>query len=161
MSDYNPPHFRDKNEWTPIPDTEIERLQKTLSNHLRKMGILMTKPERVNFVKNLLEKQNGTCAFGKNICGIYCWNEPKENYVDDVYTEKTFLKLQWGHIKPRCRKEYQTIDDLFLLCARCNNQVQTSRHLHQLKAELLSKIEHIDAILQCTQSNIERKLIMI
>lgn len=147
MSTTIPPHFRDSNEWSPIPETEVERLQKTLSNHLRQMNISMTKSARAEYVKTLLVKQNQTCAFGKNVRGIYCWNEPKENYTDNVYTEKTYLKLQWGHIKPRCRKEEQSAEDLCLLCARCNNQIQTSRHLSQLKAELLSKIEHIDSMI--------------
>ena len=142
-----PPHFRDRNDWSPLPETEIERLQGTLSNHLRQINAQMTKSARIEFLQTLLEKQNKTCAFGKNVGGIYCWNEPKENYIDSVYTEKKYLKLQWGHIKPRCRKEEQTADDLCLLCARCNNQIQTSRHLLQLKAELLSKIEHIDAMI--------------
>lgn len=110
----------------------------------------MNKTDRTQHVKDLLTKQNKTCAFGKNVKGMYCWNEPKENYVDDVYTELPYLKLQWGHIKPRCRMEEQGINDLCLLCARCNNQIQTSRHLHQLKAELLSKIEHIDEMISAT-----------
>ena len=142
-----PPHFRDRNDWSPLPEAEVERLQGTLSNHLRQINAQMTKSARIEFLQTLLEKQNKTCAFGKNVGGIYCWNEPKENYIDSVYTEKKYLKLQWGHIKPRCRKEEQTTDDLCLLCARCNNQIQTSRHLLQLKAELLSKIEHIDAMI--------------
>jgi hypothetical protein len=145
--DGKPPHFRDTNEWTPIPASEIERLQGTLSNHLRKMAVPMTKTERTEYVKGLLLSQNQTCILGASVGGRYCWNEPKENYVDDIYTEKTYLKLQWGHIKPRCRKEEQSIGDLCLMCARCNNQIQTSRQLVQLKAELLSKIEHIDALL--------------
>jgi len=153
MSTHTPPHFRDRNEWSSLPDTEVERLQKTLSNHLRPMNISMTKSARTDYVTTLLAKQNQTCAFGKNVAGIYCWNEPKENYIDGVYTEKAYLKLQWGHIKPRCRKEEQTIADLCLLCARCNNQIQTSRHLSQLKAELLSKIEHIDSMISSTTSS--------
>ena len=153
MSTPIPPHFRDRNEWSSLPNTEVERLQKTLSNHLRKMNISMTKSASTEYVTTLLAKQNQTCAFGKNVGGIYCWNEPKENYMDGVYTEKTYLKLQWGHIKPRCRKGEQTIGDLCLLCARCNNQIQTSRYLSQLKAELISKIEHIDSMISSTTSS--------
>ena len=144
MSAKYPPHFRDTNEWSSIPESEVERLQKRLYPHLKKMKVSMSKSSRIEFVNSILVKQKGTCAFGKNVGGIYCWNEPKENYKDDKYTEMVYLKLQWGHIKPRCRKEEQTSDDLFLLCARCNNQIQSSRHLQQLRAELLSKIEHID-----------------
>ena len=153
MTDYNPPHFRDRNEWSHFPESEVIRLQATLSNHLRRMEIPMSKIARTEFVKTIIGKQNQTCAFGKNVAGIYCWNEPKENYVDGVYTEKKYLKLQWGHVKPRSRKEKQTAEDLCLLCARCNNQIQTSRHLHQLKAELLSKIEHIDDMITKSTSS--------
>ncbi len=145
-----PPHFRDTNDWIPLPEEEIERLQGTLSNHVRKMKIQMTKSSRTEFVKTLLKEQNHTCAFGKNVRGMYCWNEPKENYNGETFEEKKFLKLQWGHRKPRCRGEEQALNDLCLLCARCNNQIQTSRHLHQLKAELLSKIEHIDEMISAS-----------
>ena len=137
-----PPHFRDENEWESIPESEIDRLQQTLYPHVRKMNISSSKPERIQFVKHLLEKQNNTCAFGKTVGGKYCWNEPKDS-------EKKYLKLQWGHIKPRCRKnETQTLKDLCLLCARCNNQIQTSRYLCQLKAELHSKLDNIDDLIK-------------
>jgi hypothetical protein len=150
MATQIPPHYRDRNEWSPLPETEVQRLQLTLATHIRNMKASMKKAARIEFVKTLLAKQNQTCAFGKNVGGRYCWNEPKDNYKDGIYSEKTFLKLQWGHIKPRCRKEEQTIDGLCLLCARCNNHIQSSRHLIQLKEELLSKIENIEAMIHST-----------
>jgi len=58
------------------------------------------------------------------------------------------IYLKIGHIKPRCRKESQSINDLCLLCARCNNQIQTSRHLIQIEKELESKLLHIKQFLQ-------------
>jgi hypothetical protein len=152
MTSIIPPHYRDSNTWEKLPESENIRLQGTLQNHLRKMGIKKSKTERIDFVKNLLSRQNNTCAFGSSVNGTYCWNEPKENYSKDKYVEKKYIKLQWGHIKPRCRNETQTECDLYLLCARCNNQIQTSRHIHQLKAELLSKLEHIDNIIKSTTS---------
>jgi len=137
-----PPHFRNSNEWEHPPESEVDRLQQTLYAHLNKMKISMVKPDRIEFVRKLLEKQNNTCAFGKNVGGMYCWNEPKD-------VEKKYLKLQWGHIKPRCRKdETSSIKDFCLLCARCNNQIQTSRYLCQLKAELQSKLENIDLLIR-------------
>jgi hypothetical protein len=137
-----PPHFKDENHWEPIPDSEMERLQQTLYPHLRKLKLSSTKLQRLQFVTHLLERQNHTCAFGKNVGGKYCWNEPKDS-------EKKYIKLQWGHIKPICRKdETQTMKDLCLLCARCNNQIQTSRYLSQLKAELQSKLENIDELIK-------------
>jgi len=153
MTDYNPPHHRDENNWEIIPHTEVERLQKTLYNHLRKMSVKKNKTERIQFVKEMLKKQNNTCAFGQNVCGKWCWNEPKDNFTKmknknlGGYIELEYLKLQWGHIKPRCRKESQSMHDLCLQCARCNNLIQTSRHLKQLVPELESKILHIKQML--------------
>jgi hypothetical protein len=136
-----PPHFRDTNAWLHVPDSEIDRLQQTLYPHLRKMKVSYTKAQRIQYVKDLLQHQNNTCAFGKNVGGKYCWNEPKDS-------DKKYLKLQWGHINPRCRNvEMQSIRELCLLCARCNNQIQTSRYLCQLKAELQSKLDNIDEII--------------
>jgi hypothetical protein len=155
MTSYNPPHFRDENIWENIPDTEIERLQNTLSNHLRSMKIKKNKSERIEIVKRFLEKQNNTCAFGKNVAGKWCWNEPKENYTKDgEYHELNYIKLQWGHVIPRCRNENQNINDLCLLCARCNNQIQTSRHLIQVEKELESKLQHINQFIQERQSGV-------
>jgi hypothetical protein len=154
MATYNPPHYRDHNTWENIPDTEVERLQKTLSNHLRNMKVKKNKSERIQIVKKILEKQNNTCAFGKDVCGKWCWNESKENFTKTTikkggeYNELKYIKLQWGHIKPRCRNENQSINDLCLLCARCNNQIQTSRHLIQIEKELESKLLHIRQFLQ-------------
>ena len=154
MTTYNPPHYRDENNWENIPETEIERLQQTLSTHLRNMDVKKTKIERMQIVKEILGKQNNTCAFGKNVGGKWCWNESKVNFTktkdekDGEYVELKYIKLQWGHIKPRCRKESQSINDLCLLCARCNNQIQTSREVIQIVKELESKLLHIKQFLQ-------------
>ena len=101
-----------------MPETEVNRLQETLTNHLIRMNITMTKYDRIEFVKTLLVKQKYTCVFGKNVGRIYCCNEQKENYTDNKY-----LKLQWGCIKARYIKKEESIDDLYLLCSRCNNQI--------------------------------------
>ena len=153
---YNPPHYRNENNWKDCPPEEIERLQLRLHHHLKKMDITKNKNERIQIVREILETQNNTCAFGKNVKGKYCWNESKENFTKTTlknkktgkYFELKYIKLQWGHIKPRCRKESQNINDLYLLCARCNNQIQTSRHLIQIPEELESKILHINQFLQ-------------
>ena len=136
------PQHKDTNQWEDLPDSEITRLNRNLEDHLRKMKAQTKKPQRIEFIKDLLQKQNNTCAFGKSVKGKYCWNDPGD-------WEKKYLKLEWGHIKPRCRKgQTQTIKDLCLLCKRCNNQIQTSRFLYQLKPELESKIENIEDLMR-------------
>src|SRR6202041_711420 len=134
----DPPHYLDSNNWEPLPDSEIDRLQKNLSNHLRVLGIKKSNKDRIQFVKDLLKKQHNTCALS-NSDGKYCWNEPKENWKNGQQVVLPYLKFTWGHIVPRSRATNQDINDLSLMCARCNNQLQTSRNLVQLPAELLSK----------------------
>jgi hypothetical protein len=85
---------------------EIEHLQETLIIHLKQLNITMTKYTRINFVNSLLEKQNHKCVFGKNVGHIYCTSE-----------------LQWGYIKPLSRKEEQSVDNLYLLCAICKAEI--------------------------------------
>lgn len=72
--------------WPKISEEEINRLTTVLSTHLRPMGLKMNSVERKNFVKSLLIKQKGTCAFADGD-DKFCWNEPKDK-------ELTFLKLQ-------------------------------------------------------------------
>tara|TARA_Y100000310_G_C20126063_1_gene553651 strand:+ start:101 stop:520 length:420 start_codon:yes stop_codon:yes gene_type:complete len=120
--------------WPKIPDQEIERLAQVLYSHLRKMNIKMSKDERTDFVKKILKKQNGTCAFAEGD-DRFCWNEPKDK-------ELKYLKLQWGHKLPRSHgDEAHKLDNLILLCARCNNNIQKSRSVKQLIPELEHKLK--------------------
>lgn len=135
----DPPHYADFNNWEVIPESEIERLATNLGNHLKKMGIKKSKKERIAHVKIVLQRQNNTCKLS-DCNGKYCWNEPKENWKNGQQSNLPYLKLQWGHIKPRCRGgTVCDIDDLCLMCGRCNNQIQTSRNLIQLPVELILK----------------------
>jgi hypothetical protein len=142
------PHFKDSNDWDSIDEVEIDRLQKTLQPHLKKININMKKEERIEFVKQILKKQNNTCIWGKESNGKYCWNEPKYNWKTGENGVKQecichILKLQWGHLIPRCRKKEFGISTLCLMCGRCNNHIQSSRKPKQLVPELLSKVSEI------------------
>jgi len=122
------------NKWTKISESEIERLERTLVNHLRKMGIKRTKKDRVDFVKKKLTIQKSTCAFadGKD---TFCWNHPRNKKL-------SYLKLEWGHKIPSYHGSKSMFEDnLILLCARCNNQIQTSRTVEQLIPELEHKLK--------------------
>jgi len=125
------------NEWDSPPKREIERLKKTLKPHIRKMGISSEMSEDI--AENILEKQQNNCIFGTECNSVYCWNAPKDKNLK-------YLKLEWGHLfTPRCRlgNACDSIDNLALMCNRCNNQIQSSRELEQLELELQSKLEHI------------------
>ena len=142
------PHLRYSNIWEPTPDSEINRLQKKLYVYLKKLKISMSKEERVQFVVDLLEKQKKTCAFGKNVGGKYCWNKPK-------HSNKKYLYLEFSHIfssalasNPQSTEEPIRIKYFYLLCTRCNKQVQSNRNLFQLQVELENKLQHIDELLK-------------
>jgi len=144
MNDYIPPHFRDENRWGNIPPEEIDRLAYNLQRHLRKINIKMTPEDRISYVRDLLMRQNNTCAWGKYANGRHCWNRLRDNKKDGEYTEVGYLKLQWGHIIPQAHCEKKpTLGSLYLLCERCNNQLQTGRSLSQVVVEFQSKIDHI------------------
>lgn len=114
-----------------IPDSEIDRLEKTLSIHLRKMKIKRTKSERIEKIKEILRTQKQTCAFGDGD-DSHCWNHPRN-------TKLPYLKLEWGHKIPTVHGSIsQKESNLILLCARCNNQIQSSRTI----AELIPELEH-------------------
>jgi len=117
-----------------LEESEIERLDKTLSNHLRKMKVKRTKPERIEKIKKILKTQNYTCAFGDGD-GSYCWNHVKDK-------KRPYLKLEWGHKIPSSHGiKSQEEENLILLCARCNNQIQTSKTIDELIPELEHKLK--------------------
>ena len=56
--------------------------------------------------------------------------------------DSEFLVLEWGHKIPRNFGQIaHQLDNLILLCARCNNQIQTSRKIEQLIPELEHKLQ--------------------
>jgi len=120
--------------WKEIPEEEHSRLEKTLYNHLRSMKVKKTKTERLEITKTILKQQKNTCAFADGD-DSYCWNHPKNKNYE-------FLILEWGHKIPRnFGKIAHELDNLILLCARCNNQIQTSRKIEQLIPELEHKLK--------------------
>ncbi len=123
-----------KKIWKKIPDSEFERLDKTLTIHLRKMGVKRTKGERLEKIRLILKEQKFTCAFADGDSS-YCWNAPK-------YEELPHLKLEWGHRIPVAHgKIAHQENNLMLLCTRCNNQIQTSRTIEELIPELEHKLK--------------------
>jgi len=125
--------------WKKIPETEYSRLEKTLYNHLRAMNLKKTKTERLVMTKTILKQQKNTCAFADGN-DSFCWNHPKNK-------DSEFLILEWGHKIPRnFGKIAYKSNNLILLCARCNNQIQTSRKIEQLIPELEHKLQAIKKI---------------
>ena len=123
-------------KWSKIPESEILRLEKTLVNHLRKMGVKKTKNERLSIIQKILQNQKFTCAFAGGD-DKFCWNHPRNKGID-------YLKLEWGHKIPVSKGKSSQIErNLILLCARCNNQIQTSKTIDELIPELEHKLKEL------------------
>ena len=134
-------NMKTKFVWKKIPETEHYRLEKTLYNHLRAMNVKKTKIERLEFTKLILNHQKNTCAFADGD-DSYCWNHPKNKDSD-------FLVLEWSHKTPQNFGEIaHQLNNLILLCARCNNQIQTSRKIEQLIPELEHKLQALKKLHQ-------------
>ena len=127
-------------KWKQMPNSEIPRLAQNLNKHLKKMKINSTRTERIDKVKCILKDQKFTCAFGGD--GMYCWNHIRNGDLN-------YLKLEWGHkIPSSLGKVAQVESNLILLCARCNNQLQTSSTIEDLILELEHKIKFLKKILE-------------
>ncbi len=125
--------------WKRIPDSEVDRLEKTLVNHLQKMKVRRTKKERIEFIVSKLNSQKFTCAFAAGD-DTFCWNHPRNKKL-------SYLKLEWGHKIPRYHRKKSMFEaNLILLCARCNNHIQSSRTIEQLIPELEHKLKALKNI---------------
>lgn len=127
--------------WRQIPkNKERERLAKLLQGHMRDAGVPL-KQRTMEICREetlkIIAEQNWSCAFSGG-SHKYCWNG-KQN-------RQPYIVLRWGHKTPRSRRTATRYSDYFLLCERCNNQIQTSRTLKELRNELVHKIEAIQAL---------------
>lgn len=129
-----------KNEftWEEIPSTDLKRLAKNLQSRARADDELKLSLQKcLEYTERVLKDQKGTCLLAGGI-SKYCWNEPR--------VSKPHLMLQWSHKVPVAHTPKKTIENFILLCARCNNQLQSSRTLTQLKEELIHKLKFLNSL---------------
>lgn len=128
-------------QWETIPESDINRLAKNLQSRARaddKLALAID--ECREHTKLILSNQKYTCLLAGGD-SKYCWNEPRD--------KSPYLRLQWSHKIPIPHNPSKTIKNFVLLCARCNNQIQSSRTL----AQLCSELEHKTAVLNLILSN--------
>lgn len=128
--------------WTEIPADEVERLAGLLDGYLKRAGVAVAgrglKRCRVE-TRRILDQQGWHCAFSGG-SHLHCWNGKLD-------AKKPHIALRWGHRTPQGRKQATGFDDYFLLCERCNNQLQTSRTLEELRDELVHKLAAIEKLI--------------
>lgn len=132
-------------QWIEIPESEVARLAALLSRHLYRAGVPVSDRSarrcRAETLK-ILDQQRWHCAFSGG-SHLYCWNGKADSDVD-----KPHIVLRWGHRTPQGRKQAAAFSDYFLLCERCNNQLQTSRTIEELYDELTHKLVAIGKLLE-------------
>jgi 5-methylcytosine-specific restriction endonuclease McrA len=124
--------------WAAIPKADLERLAKNLQSRARvDDGLHLPIDACRKHTQKVLESQHGTCLLAGGD-SKYCWNEPRDS--------QEHLKLQWSHKIPVAHNPEKKLENFILLCARCNNQLQSSRTLLQLRSELIHKLETLNKI---------------
>lgn len=125
---------------------EIERLQTTLVHHLRSCGFSGV-PQKLKqaFIDVIFYSQSWKPFFWIKSSLPFCWNAPK-NFG------KHYIVYEWGHLVPRGTnsKQVHTLENLCLMSARCNNQLQSGLPMAELRRPFAGSLvsNRIEFVLQ-------------
>jgi hypothetical protein len=113
-------------------EKDMGRLERTLSTHLkscgyRRAGTETAKPVRVAMVEAIFDAQGRRPLFHVDGGLPYCWNAPKD-------WSKDYLRYEWGHLMSKNQNEdAHNITNLALLSARCNQHIQSSMNIDEVR----------------------------
>jgi len=117
---------------------DISRCYGTAVKHMKDAGYkkitLNRAPQEVkDFVDYIFESQDKQPFFHiESESGLpFCWNSPSKNGWDIDY-----IKYEWGHLNSRNQhgSAALSIENLCLQSARCNQHIQSSMNVDELKA---------------------------
>ncbi|HFQ5405238.1 TPA: hypothetical protein ACGVBQ_004298 [Vibrio vulnificus] len=118
-------------------DVDIQRCYGTVVKHLKDAGykrITLNRAESIiqQFVDLIFEAQERKPFFHiESSSGLpYCWNSPSKNGWDIDY-----IKYEWGHLQSRNQNgdAAHCVQNLCLQSARCNQHIQSSMNVDELK----------------------------
>ncbi|WP_139443911.1 hypothetical protein [Aeromonas veronii] len=118
-------------------EIDIERCYGTVVKHLKDAGykrITLNRAESLikRFVDLIFEAQDCKPFFHiESSSGLpYCWNSPSKNGWDVDY-----IKYEWGHLQSRNQNgdAAHCAQNLCLQSARCNQHIQSSMNVGELK----------------------------
>lgn len=127
-------------------EVDIERCYGTVVKHLKDVGykhITLNRAEPIikKFVDLIFEAQDRKPFFHiESSTGLpYCWNSPYKNGWDIDY-----IKYEWGHLQSRNQNgdAAHCAQNLCLQSARCNQHIQSSMNVNELK-EYGGKLEQV------------------
>ncbi|MEZ8278578.1 hypothetical protein [Vibrio cyclitrophicus] len=127
-------------------EIDIERCYGTVIKHLKDAGykrITLKRAESAvkKFVDFIFEAQDRKPFFHIDSASTlpYCWNSPSRNGWGVDY-----IKYEWGHLKSRNQNgdAAYCAQNLCLQSARCNQHIQSSMNVEELK-EYGGKLEQV------------------
>ena len=116
-----------------LRDEQIQRLVKTLKNHLRGSNLrrgVSFEPFLAQAIRLIHQSQGGFPILHVPGDGLpFCWNAPKNWNLN-------FIKYEWGHLQSinQAPEESSSIENLGLYSARCNQHIQTSMNFDEIGA---------------------------
>jgi hypothetical protein len=115
-----------------IYEQDIPRLSETLASHLRKAGFnsattRAAKPLVDKMVQLLFDAQTRHPLFHVESDLPFCWNAPQ-------YWDTNYIRYEWGHLRSRNQNaDAEDPTNLALCSARCNQHVQTSMDIDEVR----------------------------
>ncbi len=113
---------------------DLERAARTLLIHLKAAGYgYMTlkrgKAERIEFVRLIFRAQGERPFLHIEAPLPYFWNSP---YRDDW--RFNYIRYEWGHLRSKNQNQAAALhfENLCLMSARCNQQIQSSMNINEL-----------------------------
>jgi hypothetical protein len=109
-----------------------ERVQRTAVAHLKKCGfgrvtLARCKDLVIRFAELIFDTQDRKPFFHVDGPLPYCWNAPKD-------WDKDYIRYEWGHLRSRNQNSSgaNTVENLCLQSARCNQHIQTSLNIEEV-----------------------------
>lgn len=130
-------------------EADVPRLSKTLVPHLKRSGysrsgIKVARPFVAEVVELLFNAQGRRPLFHIEGELPYCWNAPGS-------WQRDYIRYEWGHLRSRNQNtDAEHIENLSLCSARCNQHIQTSMDIDEVRAWLDGSqvARRIDEVLQ-------------
>lgn len=113
-------------------EADLPRLSRTFVPHLkrcgyRRVGGQAARPLVAEVVERLFEAQGRRPLFHVEDVLPYCWNAPRFWSVD-------YIRYEWGHLRSRNQNhDAEHIENLALCSARCNQHIQTSMDIEEVR----------------------------
>jgi hypothetical protein len=128
---------------------DLERVRKTAVNRLKQCGFRRVTKRRCGplvdrFVDLVFKTQDWRPFFHVEGPLPFCWNAPKDWHRD-------YVRYEWGHLRSQNQNEdSHQIENLCLQSARCNQHIQTSMDIEEVREWLHGSAvaARIDAVLE-------------